>query len=181
MAISAGVLSQALYICHRAKCSSMHPFPYFLEKFCNIVCIPKTYSCRWACTYKMTEWCKRLAKSVRIKLYNLWSKRIHNMAWWVVGLVWKVLTFVSFLLHHVFSEPRILKKELSKDFLLVHEIFVGLTIVHLAISNYVWHLDSISYTSGLLADDFMKYKVSSIMVAFYVSPVKWVCQLQVAA
>jgi len=71
--------------------------------------------------------------------------------------------------------------ELSKDFLLVHEIFVGLTVVHLANSSYVWHLDSQSYTYALLADAFMKWKVSSIMIAFYVPPVKWECQLQVTA
>jgi len=72
----------------------------------------------------------------------------------------------------VFSNPRILSKELSKDFLLVHEIFVGLTTVHLVNSSYVSHLDSQSYTSTLLADAFMKWKVSSIMIALYVPPVK---------
>jgi len=44
------------------------------------------------------------------------------------------------LLYHVFSNPRILSKEHSKDFLLVHEIFMGLSIVHLANSSYVRHL-----------------------------------------
>jgi hypothetical protein len=69
-------------------------------------------------------------------------------------------------------KPKNFAKEHSKDFLLVHEIFMGLTIVHLANSSYVRHLDSQSYTSALLADAFMKWKVSSIMIAFYIPPLK---------
>jgi len=72
----------------------------------------------------------------------------------------------------VFSNPRILSKELSENSLLVHEIFVGLTIVHLVNSSYVSHLDSQRYTSTLLADACMKWKVCSIMIALYVPPVK---------